>query len=239
MDSDEDGITDNLDIDSDNDGITDNEEWQKEGKYIKPLETDSNKNGWDDAYDIELNGVYYEPVDTNENGVPDFIDTDSDGDGSTDNLEAFDTDNDGIIELSTFYIDNDKDGLNDIYDLISCWSLGCNSIGSNAPLPDLDNNGIRDWRDSRVKVGNYLGTSAFEIITYPNPSNGNFTISIPLYDENSKLELKLYNLLGIEIYREMVNSGESEVNVENAAPGNYILQINAETEKYQSIVTIR
>ena len=146
LDSDGDRIPDNFDIDSDNDGITDNEEWQKEGNYIIPSETDVNKNGWDDAYDTELDGVYYKPEDTDGNGIPDFIDSDSDGDGSTDNQEAFDMDNDGFADIVQIYIDDDNDGLDDAYDLISCWSLGCNSTGSNSPLPGLNKNGIRDWR---------------------------------------------------------------------------------------------
>ena len=192
LDSDDDGITDNFDIDSDNDGITDNEEWQKEGNYIAPSEKDSNYNGWDDAYDTELNGIYYKPIDTNINGIPDFIDKDSDGDGTSDNLEAYDSDNNGTIEIIRIYNDIDRDGLDDAFDLISCWSAGCNSTGSNSPLPDLNNNGVRDWRDSEIIVGKYSTAPAIEAGVYPRPSNGDFFVNIPVIAKEEVIVLQLF-----------------------------------------------
>jgi hypothetical protein len=68
VDSDLDGITDNMDSDSDNDGIPDNIEAQGQ-TIVPPSNTDANSDGIDDAYG---NGIV--PVDTDGDGVPDYID---------------------------------------------------------------------------------------------------------------------------------------------------------------------
>lgn len=239
LDSDGDGITDNFDIDSDDDGITDNEEWQKEGNYVIPSEIDINKNGWDDAYDTKLSGVYYKPVDTNDNGVPDFLDIDSDGDGADDNMEAFDADNDGIVFITKVFIDEDFDGLDDAFDLISCWSLGCNSTGSNSPLPDLDSNGIRDWRDNEIIVGKYFTTPAIEVFVYPNPSDGKFNVNIPPVEKDEIINLQIVTIDGMEIHRGIITSGNNEINIENIAAGSYILKVVSNSYTQQSVIIIK
>jgi parallel beta-helix repeat protein len=91
-DSDGDLKADYLDLDSDNDGIPDNIEAQTTANYIQP-----NKafiNGVDTAYP---NGLL--PVDTDADGVPDYLDLDSDDDTVFDIEESGlgnnDTNNDG------------------------------------------------------------------------------------------------------------------------------------------------
>ena len=237
LDSDGDGIPDNFDIDSDNDGISDNEEWQKEGDYIKPSGTDANNNGWDDAYDTDLNGVYYKPTDTDNNGIPDFIDNDSDGDGVSDNLEGFDMDNDGFADTAPIYTDEDNDGLDDAYDLISCWIIGYNSTGSNSPLPDLNKNGIRDWRDNKIQVGNF-NSSAYELFIYPNPSTGAFFIQTPLSEKDEEFDLQIINMQGMKIYEVFINTGTSKINPGNISSGNYILHLKSESFDSRSIITV-
>ncbi|WP_319499383.1 gliding motility-associated C-terminal domain-containing protein [uncultured Draconibacterium sp.] len=159
LDSDGDGIVDRLDIDSDNDGIVDNIEWQStiaedgEYDYILPLGTDSNGDGWDDAYDPANNGITYEPWDTDLDGTPDYIDTDTDSEGEDDNIEGWDEfPNDSIADVSFIGNDADGDGLDDAYDTYNAitegWSRGQNAIGSDAYLQDIDDDGVRDWRDA-------------------------------------------------------------------------------------------
>ncbi|MBT7045617.1 MAG: tandem-95 repeat protein, partial [Gammaproteobacteria bacterium] len=148
VDTDLDGIPDSLDIDSDNDGITDNVEWQEEGGYIPPTGVDSNGDGWDDAYDPASGGIYYEQVDTDFNGFPDYIDLDSDGDGLGDLIEGHDIDFDSIPNVIPLGQDSDNDGLDDNFDTVNGWSTPGNPTGSNSPLPDFDEDGIRDWRDT-------------------------------------------------------------------------------------------
>ncbi|HHB95219.1 MAG TPA: hypothetical protein ENK88_08745, partial [Campylobacterales bacterium] len=77
-DNDSDTIPNFLDLDSDNDGIPDNIEAQTTQDYIVPNGVEDSR-GVDTAYPSGLI-----PVDTDEEGVPDFIDTDSDNDGTPD-----------------------------------------------------------------------------------------------------------------------------------------------------------
>ncbi|MFV0591315.1 MAG: gliding motility-associated C-terminal domain-containing protein, partial [Draconibacterium sp.] len=164
LDSDGDGIVDRLDIDSDNDGIPDNIEWQQntaEGilyaenggvnsgfDYYPPLGTDSNGDGWDDQYDDQ--GVYYDPVDMDLDGIPDYLDNDTDNDNYDDATEGFDANFDKVADYGPLGTDSDNDGLDDAYDSYDTsneWLHGKNAIGTNAPLKDENGNGVRDWRE--------------------------------------------------------------------------------------------
>lgn len=225
IDSDHDGIANNVDIDSDNDGITDNVEWQKEGAYVIPSFVDENKNGWDDAYDILMNGKYYKAEDTNNDGEPDFIDMDSDSDGISDFIEGFDEDADGKIEFFRYETDSDQDGLDDAFDLVDGWVSLYNSAGSNAPLPDSNKSGIRNWREIPVKVAsvNYIGESDI----YPNPSRGAITVSIPELDSREKLELFLYNNRGALVFQKTITNNRNQVDLLHSPNGTYIVKMRA------------
>ncbi|MDO6518811.1 gliding motility-associated C-terminal domain-containing protein [Zobellia uliginosa] len=93
-----------LDIDADDDGIPDNVEAQPTDAYIVPA----------DAFDtVGLDTNYpggIEPEDTDMDGIPDYIDADSDADGISDMLEA------GQGIMVDPLADIDGDGLNDAYD---------------------------------------------------------------------------------------------------------------------------
>lgn len=241
IDSDMDGIPDSRDIDSDNDGITDNVEWQSEMDYIEPTVTDANKNGWDDAYDITLTGVYYVAVDTDGNGIPDFLDTDSDSDGLDDNTEGFDTVGDGLPDIFPLKSDTDLDGLDDAYDLISCWSIRCNSTGSKSPLPDLNNNGIRDWREKSGQIPEEpTFTLEFhpELFVFPNPSDGRFKAVVPVSSSEEKFKLTIYNIQGAKVYQKLVNPGENEMLIENIKPGTYIVLLQSNLTNYRQSILI-
>ena len=114
-DFDGDGIPNHLDLDSDNDGIPDNVEAQSTGGYLPPLNADLNANGLDDAYE---NGgsVGVIPQDTDGDGLPDYVDTDSDDDGVVDAIEGHDWDRDGFPDVSPISTDQDNDGLDDGYE---------------------------------------------------------------------------------------------------------------------------
>ena len=122
-DSDLDGIADHLDIDSDNDGITDNVEAQTTADYIAPSGiggtaafVDTNKDGLDDNFDAGViaggahTGAGLTPVDTDSDAVADFLDTDSDNDGTSDADEAGHGVSLALIDISG---DADGDGLKD------------------------------------------------------------------------------------------------------------------------------
>ena len=162
IDSDQDGIPDYLDIDSDNDGIVDNIEGQDEHNYIEPDGwRDDNNNGWDDRYDNEEGGYPFDLnlTDTDGDGVPDYLDSDSDNDHVLDFIEGNDDNADGIPDYIRFYSDLDRDGLDDAYDWIDGWGipdLVDNETGSTAPLQDFDGDGWRDWRDVNDEDDEYL-----------------------------------------------------------------------------------
>ena len=103
-DTDGDGVVNRQDIDSDNDGITDNVEAQSTANYIAPTSdgtiTDVNMDGLDDRYDdtqaaVGQNadssfahvGTGLTPVDTDGDSEADYLDLDSDNDGTEDAAE--------------------------------------------------------------------------------------------------------------------------------------------------------
>ncbi|WKX76578.1 hypothetical protein [Zobellia laminariae] len=108
IDSDNDGIEDHLDIDSDNDGIPDNVEAQLTSSYTPRGVDDTDVDGLGDAYEGTGNeGLTV--IDTDLDGIPDYLDLDSDGDGFTDRVEAGFT-------LASNNLDSDGDGLLNGYD---------------------------------------------------------------------------------------------------------------------------
>lgn len=147
-DTDGDGIPDYLDIDSDDDGIPDNIEAQTTVGYITPSGIDANANGIDDAYENNGNlGLI--PVDTDGDGIPDYVDEDSDNDSVPDNIEAHDFDQDGIPDVVFTGSDKDNDGLDDAYEGDTQIDDDVNDEidDPNTDLPDTDQDGIPDYRD--------------------------------------------------------------------------------------------
>lgn len=158
VDTDGDGIPNYQDLDSDGDGIPDNVEAQTSTSYTAPSGSDSDNDGLDNAY--ETGGLT--AIDTDSDGTPDFLDTDSDDDGTSDTSEAAltlsgsDSDNDGLdntIDTTTGY--GDPGG--DIDD-------PTNTTGSTLMLPDSDGDlgsgGDLDFRDDTVDANDPPSISA-------------------------------------------------------------------------------
>lgn len=83
-DEDSDGVYNHLDLDSDGDGIPDNVEAQLTNSYTDPgVFTDGNGDGVNDVYAGGLT-----PVNTDGTDNEDYLDTDSDNEGSDDTTEA-------------------------------------------------------------------------------------------------------------------------------------------------------
>jgi hypothetical protein len=156
-DSDSDGIEDSLDIDSDNDGIPDNIEAQPTIGYIAPSEVsanilDENNNGLDDNYETSRGGTDLSNLeDTDGDGIYDYLDLDTDNDGTPDLEEngqantasIVDADTDGLpdnLDSITSHLDiNDEVLLGNLTDLINVFE-------------DVDNDaaigGDLDYRDT-------------------------------------------------------------------------------------------
>ncbi|RIV43014.1 PA14 domain-containing protein [Flagellimonas pelagia] len=148
VDTDGDGIPNYQDLDSDGDGIPDNVEAQTSTGYTAPSGTDSDNDGLDNAY--ETGGIAY--IDTDGDGTPDFLDTDSDNDGTNDTTEA---------ALTLSGSDSDNDGLDNNIDTTSGYSDPGGTIddptttsGGTLMLPDSDGDlgsgGDLDFRDDTV-----------------------------------------------------------------------------------------
>jgi uncharacterized repeat protein (TIGR01451 family) len=110
-DQDSDGIPNYLDKDSDGDFISDTIERAGSDDFTPPSGIDADQNGLDDAF--EPGGISPDPVDLDEDSDPDYLDVDSDNDGTSDSDEAFDNDNDGQPDTSPSGNDTDGDGIDD------------------------------------------------------------------------------------------------------------------------------
>ncbi|WP_397446888.1 gliding motility-associated C-terminal domain-containing protein [Polaribacter sp. R77954] len=131
-----------LDIDADDDGIVDNIEAQPTNNYTTLSGTISEW-GIDASYP---NGI--QPVDTENDGIPDYIDINSDNDIRDDVLEGWDTNSDGTAEIIPSNSDIDNDGLDDAFDNDD---NRLNQTNGQTPqsFPNADNvdNPERDWRE--------------------------------------------------------------------------------------------
>ncbi|MFT5822079.1 MAG: putative repeat protein (TIGR01451 family), partial [Crocinitomix sp.] len=156
-DTDGDGVVDVLDLDSDNDGIPD---------VIENGGTDDNGDGVIDGYtDVDGDG-FADEVDTNDDtipgpddggtplpmgdadmdGIPNYLDLDSDNDGILDIVEAGgeDTDGDGTIDD---FADVDGDGFDDTVDTDDNTVPGPDDGGTALDVPNTDGTGGPDYLD--------------------------------------------------------------------------------------------
>ncbi|MCJ7465064.1 MAG: Ig-like domain-containing protein, partial [Maribacter sp.] len=142
--TDGDSQPDYRDLDSDNDGILDNVEAQPTNDYQPPCGLDSDGNGLDDHYETHPgDGDGITPVDTDGDHIPDCRDLDSDDDGCFDTMEA------GYVDA---FVKDDRDGLlgnaaPPTVDINGLVTSGENGEGYTLPK-DANNNGELDFRES-------------------------------------------------------------------------------------------
>jgi gliding motility-associated-like protein len=159
-DSDGDGTADYLDLDSDNDGIFDNIEAQGIN-FIAKSNTDANQDGLDDSY---TGGLSF--VDSDGDGIIDYLDLDSDNDGIYDFVEsgctALDANLDGIIDgiPSDFGQNGVLDSIETFRDsgILSYTVTDTDSDGKKNYLElDNDNDGCFDTFEAGFSDGNNDG----------------------------------------------------------------------------------
>ncbi|MEL7145966.1 MAG: T9SS type A sorting domain-containing protein, partial [Bacteroidota bacterium] len=169
LDTDGDGLNNNIDLDSDSDGIADAYEandgdlpagMNADGQYTSLTDTDGD--GYHDNLDSDNGGTALPVANTDGVGNADFADTDADGDGVQDYIEAFDDDNGG-------------DSNNDFVARAA-------AFGNTAPYTtdDADFDGVPDWLedDDADGTANYL-----------DPDNGAYLDTdgdglVDLHDQN-------------------------------------------------------
>jgi hypothetical protein len=106
--------------------------------------------GLHDEHDPDQTGNNLPLPDTDNDGIPDFLDRDSDNDGRTDAEEAggLDEDGDGIHDEP---LDLNSDGLAD-----ACHP----DTGTPLPILDLNSNGVPDHLEAESNNGNSSSTCA-------------------------------------------------------------------------------
>ncbi len=204
LDSDNDGIIDQLDYDSDNDGIPDMIE--NGGQLVSLSSIDDDLNGLDDIYDISAN-----PIDSDTDSVLDYLDLDSDNDGITDLIETgqlgtlSDTDLDGTVDFPNYGIngwsdtaetapdsnligytpnDEDNDGILSYIDLDSDGDSCSDVIEAGFSDGNAD-----DLLGNNIVVVNNLGlvTNAPDGYTIPN---SDYLISAPISITTQPIDLE-------------------------------------------------
>ena len=140
LDTDSDGIPNYLDLDSDGDGIPDNVEAQTTNAYIAPNNA-YDATGLDTAYSSGLT-----PVNTDGTDNPDYLDTDSDNEGSDDTVEA------GLTLAGIL----GSNGLDTNIATTADYSDVNGTINDPTTLPDSDSDlgggGDVDFRDDTVDI---------------------------------------------------------------------------------------
>lgn len=215
-DSDSDGLYDVHDIDSDNDGIIDLIEAQSTASFVGLSGNDNDNDGLDDSFDSDNGGTYIVPVNT-DSGIdsqPDYLDLNSDDDDHSDNIEAYDTDNDGIANTEVTNIDTDNDGLDNAYDSDGSSSVNNGGSDNNGQLPtnfpnDDFGSSERDWREGNSDSGILpVELLSFEAKFIEDFIELNWTTSTETNNDFFEIE-KSYNLINYKSIAKIDGNGNT------------------------------
>jgi len=162
-DADSDGRANRADIDSDGDGIVDLIELQTTAAYVGLSGVDTDEDGIDDQFDSDcspcggITRVTLTPTNTDGADNPDYLDTDSDNDGVSDNIEAYDLNYDDVVDNVASGTDSDGDGLDNTYDSDAASTTNAGGSSNNsqtaASFPDTyPTTAERSWREERLPI---------------------------------------------------------------------------------------
>ena len=243
IDTDGDGINDDIDTDDDNDGVLDTddafpldstEDTDTDGDGTgNNADTDDDNDGFSDEDEITCGtnalDVTEIPTDTDSDSIPDCIDTDDDNDGTLDTDDAFpldptedmDTDGDGIGDNTD--PDIDGDGIDNEAD------VDINGDGINDNGIDSDGDGINDANDDddgTLGLNDELSIVGLKL--YPNPSVDQINVS----GIKSNDKVTIYNLMGQVIHTTISKSDDTLlINVYNYTNGIYIAVILSDNKR--------
>ncbi len=163
-----DGKRNQYDIDSDNDGITDLYEGQASSTYAPPLGIDSDNDGIDNRYDVNIPGaIICGYINTDGGSAPDWVDVDSDNDGTGPPNGGFP--NNPLSDIREGYAtNNDTDGDGFV------GTQGAGGTGYNllsGVIPDSDGDGLHDLVDLSAGLSPTNAVNAQTITTFPNTQN--------------------------------------------------------------------
>ena len=195
-DKDNDNVPDILDLDSDNDGIPDNIEGQATVGYITPSSPfiDDNDNGLDDKYESEQGGTELSIPDTDGDGIPDYLDTDSDNDGYTDCEEGIDPTQGETCPLSGTV------GGNGLLDRLESGGSdqGYTNVNNGISDPDPDNGStdmLNEYQDANTPEAAYREFMCGKALTTLTKRNWKL-ISIPCDTQSNTIQNLFGNSLG-------------------------------------------
>jgi hypothetical protein len=197
-DTDGDDTPDYLDLDSDNDGIPDNIEAFKTAEYIAP-NYNVGRNGLHSNYENSDSSYATSKAtlpDTDGDRIPDYIDSDSDNDGLSDCIESLSSQNCPISPTDTSR-PGDTNGLISWADTIDNYTdVNAKAYASDIfALLDTDNDTDDDGRNAQPTRRDFDYRDDFEdtiVISYPDffidAINENFT-----YSDNKNITTKIAN----------------------------------------------
>ena len=139
------GRPDVYDIDSDNDGITDNIEAQPTSGFVVANENDSDGDGLGTLYDFftGIGGNGITPYDHDADGFPDYRDIDTDNDGAPDRNEGDKTNATLLQTTIDGSGDSDGDGLMNYFDAFNLVT-SCTNVSMNISMSNMGNGGSFD-----------------------------------------------------------------------------------------------
>lgn len=130
----------------------------------------------------------------------------------------------------------------------------CNDDGGNGTYSMIELNGytpgetvyIRVWEYDESNSSIQFEISAYDaslsnesflssnILIYPNPSHGVFTIN-----SDEELEIKVFDLVGKLIFTNKISSGINQIDISNYSSGIYLLQCTTNNESVKNIKLIK
>lgn len=100
--------------------------------------------------------------------------------------------------------------------------------------------GMKGTITVQTTVGIDETTNEKSLLVYPNPSNGLFELNISNMEEQSKLEISVYDISGAEIFHsELLNDGKNAINLLGYTKGIYLLKVNNGNEIYTQRLILR
>lgn len=138
-----------------------------------------------------------------------------------------------------FSIDTDGSGYKDLYDFTIYGEIpGDNLTLSGNILYGMANNAagtpnfgvLFSFKDTNEGSGiSELKGESGKVKVCPNPSNGIFQLQITNYKSGINNEVKIYNVLGQQVYRANINSDNTQINLSGQPQGIYLYRVITET----------
>lgn len=101
-------------------------------------------------------------------------------------------------------------------------SIAFKTVNRNGNNLYLDNIGV--YSDNHP-LGIKEQSQPLEILVYPNPNNGNFTLQVPQQIIDSSTKIQLYNTIGELILEENVYNKKQIIHISNLPNGLYLLRL--------------